>query len=215
MKKAFITGLIVLLPISVTLLLITFLLHLFTSPFLEIVSSFLSKFKDSFPLLSSEAFIHFFATLIIIILFFLGITLLGILGKWFFLRSFLNWINSGLLKIPIFKTLYHTLKDLITSVLSLDEQRAFKYPVMVNFPSSASSAIGFASGSVPSQCQKLFKEELEAVFIPTIHPITGFLIFIPKKAVHKIQMTSEETFKFTISCGVITPESKKKEEKKK
>lgn len=213
MKKAFITGLIALLPISVTILLISFALHLFTSPFVEMVCSLIAKFKFFNTCLAHPVFLHLLASVIIIILLCLFTVFLGMIAKWFLLRSFLGWVNAGFLKIPILRTVYHTLKDLISSVLSLDEKKAFKYPVMVNFPSPTSSAIGFASGSVPPQCQKLFKEEYEAVFVPTIHPITGFLIFVPKKEVHKIKMNSEEAFKFALSCGVITSDIKKEEEK--
>lgn len=91
----------------------------------------------------------------------------------------------------------------------MDEKKAFKYPVMINFPSENSAAIGFATGSIPPICEKHLKGEYEVVFIPTIHPITGFLVFVPKKMVNKIKMSSEEAFKFTLSCGVITPDKNK------
>lgn len=210
MKKKFVTGLIVLLPLIITFFLISFVLHLLTDPFIAIVSSFLNKFNGSHPWLLSPKFILILSQVLILFFFVVGIFILGVLGRWFLLKTLMKWVNALLLKIPFFKTIYHTLKDLITSVLSLDEKKAFNHPVMVDFPNNSSAIIGFASGSVPPQCQEHVKVELESVFVPTIHPITGFLIFVPKNKVAKINLTSEEAFKYTISCGVIIPDLKKK-----
>lgn len=88
MKKAFLTGLVALLPISVTIFLVSFVLHIFTYPFIEFVSSFLIRFKAKMPFLASEAFIHFIAQIIIIILFCTFIALLGFVARWFFFKVF-------------------------------------------------------------------------------------------------------------------------------
>jgi len=99
---------------------------------------------------------------------------------------------------------------MVTSLLSIKKRKAFKCPVMVKFPSNKSSCIGFLSGEVPKECKKV-GIDLEPVFVPTApHPISGYLIFVPKKEVKKIKMTNEEAVKFTVSCGVITPETIKK-----
>ena len=210
MRKSFITGLIILLPIAVTFFLVSFILDIFTSPFLEVVTPFLDKFQDVFPFLASKGISTFIARILIILLFFISIFLLGILGRWFLFRALLSFGNAVLMKIPLFKSIYHTTKDMVTSLLSIKERKAFKCPVMVKFPSNKSSCIGFLSGEVPKECKKA-GIDLEPVFVPTApHPISGYLIFVPKKEVKKIKMTNEEAVKFTVSCGVITPETIKK-----
>lgn len=209
MKKSFLTGLMILLPIAITFFLLSFILDIFTSPFLDMVSDHLGKYKHLLPFLDSPAIVTFLAKIIIIIFFIIGIFLLGALGRWIIFKTLLNWGNFVLLKIPFIKSIYHTSKDLINSIVSLDERKAFVHPVMVDFPSKYSQCVGFLSGSVPPECQKALNKELTAVFIPTApHPISGYMIFVPKDLVININMTNEEAIKFTVSCGVITPESK-------
>lgn len=210
MKKSFITGLIILVPIAITFFIFTFVLDLFTSPFLDLVRGFIGQYKKTLPFLTSDEFVTFLARLIILILFCLFIFLLGVLGRWFLFRAFLAWGNKILMKIPFFKSIYHTTKDLINAVISIDERKAFKHPLMVTFPSKKSMCVGFLSGSVPPQCAKAVKEKLTPIFVPTApHPISGYLILAPDKEITSIKMTNEEAIKFTVSCGVITPESSK------
>lgn len=208
MKRSFITGLIILLPIAITFLLISFLLDIFTSPFLEIANPILERLEKIIPILDSPELRTFISRIIIILFFFFAILILGILGRWFIFRSLLSLGNTALMKIPFFKSIYNTVKDIITSFLSVKERRAFKYPVMVEFPSKDSKCIGFLSGRVPKECLEATKEDLSPIFVPTApHPISGYLIFVPKKNVLDIDMTNEEAIKFTVSCGIITPES--------
>ena len=210
MKKSFITGLIVLLPIAVTILIISFLLNIFTSPFLDLVTTFLMKFQKSFPLFASENFVNIFSRLVILVLFFFAIILLGMLGHLVIFKALLKYFNAVLMKIPLFKSIYHTLKDFITSIFSIDERKAFKYPVLVPFPSKDSYCVGFSTGTTPPECEEATNKKLEPVFVPTApHPISGYLYFLESKDVDKIDMTNEEAIKFTVSCGVITPETKK------
>ena len=120
----------------------------------------------------------------------------------------LAWGNAFLMKIPFFKGIYHTSKDLIDSIISADERKAFLYPLMVNFPFKKSQSIGFLSGTVPPECEKKLNKKLTSIFVPTApHPISGYLIFAPEEEITKIKMTNEEAVKFTVSCGIITPES--------
>ncbi|KPK33345.1 MAG: hypothetical protein AMS24_01415 [Chlamydiae bacterium SM23_39] len=207
MKKSLITGLIILLPIIITFFVISFILNLFTDPFFEITYNLLQKLEKPFPILASKQILTLISRIIIILLFLLVILLLGFLGKWFFFKSLLNLTNKIFMKIPFFKTIYHTSKDMISSLLSIKERKAFRYPVMIKFPSKKSNCIGITSGSVPYEIQKNFNEELEPIFVPTApQPISGYLILAKKKDITKIDMTNEEAVKFTVSCGVITPE---------
>ena len=204
MKKSFITGLIILLPIAVTFFLLSFILDIFTAPFVDSVTKLLYFLKGKIP----NDLIVFLSKILIIILFCIGVFILGILGRVILFRSFFTLTNLLLLKIPFLKSIYHTSKDFITSIFSIDEKKAFKYPVMLDFPSSKSSIVGFLSGSVPQECTEILKQELEPIFVPTApHPISGYFLLVPKEKVSKINMTNEKAIKFIVSCGVITPET--------
>lgn len=208
MKRSFLTGLIILLPLAVTIWLIAFLLDIFSSPFLETVITFLTQFKNIIPLFKSQEAVTIVARVIIIILFCLFILLVGAFSHKFFVRSIVNLGNKILMKIPFIKSIHHTVKDLIDAVVSIDERKAFVSPLMIPFPTDQSMALGFLSGSVPEECQKAVNKKLIPVLMPTApHPIAGYLLFVPEDKVHKINLTNEDVIKFVLSCGVVTPEN--------
>lgn len=207
MKKSFITGLIILLPIIITFFVISFLLNLFTTPFFDATYHILQKLEKTFPIFASKQILTLISRIIILLLFSLLIILLGILGRWVFFKSIINLTNNIFMKIPFFKTIYHTSRDMISSLLSVKERKAFRSTVMIKFPSKNSYCIGITSGYVPPEIQKHFQEELEPVFMPTApQPISGYLLLAKKKDLIKTNMTNEEAVKFTVSCGIITPE---------
>ena len=207
MKKYLITGLVILLPIAITFLVISFILDIFTAPFLDLATNILSKMEKPLPFLASKEILTIFSKIFIIILFCIFIFLLGVLTRIFFFKYLLSLLNKIFMKIPFFKSIYHTAKDMIASLLSVKEEKAFKHPVLVNYPSKKSKCIGFASGKTPKEIEEKTKLKLDPVFIPTApHPISGYLIFFKKEDIEKVKMTNEEAIKYTISCGVIRPE---------
>ena len=214
MKKYFITGLIILMPLMLTIFLFILLVDIFTSPFLDFFLKFLLKYQDTYTFLQHTKIITFLARIIILVLLVISIFFLGVLARWFLFKTFINWFNKILSKIPIIKTIYKTSRDIMVGLFSTKkDKKAFRYPVMIPFPSKHGYCIGFQSGEVPPICMKKIKKELTSVFIPTApHPISGYMLFIPNSDVKKIKMTNEEAVKYTVSCGLITPEEIKKQD---
>lgn len=210
MKKYFITGLIILLPVLLTFFLFVFLIDFFTEPFLGFVEHFLMRFQsDHHPLFSKDA-IGIFARIIIFILLCIFILILGFIARWLFFRELLDFTNNLFTKIPFVKGIYQVCKDLSKAIFSTNQREAFKHTSLVHFPSKYSTAIGFVTGSVPSSCEEKIKNGYTPVLILTApHPISGFLIFVPNEEVYKIDMTNEEALKFLISCGLILPEDRR------
>ena len=202
MKKSFVTGLIILMPIILTILLFVFLIDLFTTPFLDIVEPWLAAQVNLDPTV-----ISFVARIIILFLLFIAIFFLGLIARWFFIRPLIKWGNAIMERIPIIKSIYKVTKDIISAFFSPEGRKAFNRPVMVPFPLEDSYCVSFYSGHVPKECQEKTKVELSPVFVPTApHPISGYLVMVPKEKVHEIKMTNEEAVKFTVSCGVVVPE---------
>ncbi len=216
MKKYFMTGLIVLLPIAVTLMILSFFFNFFTSPFLGFMSAFLSKLHLNWP----EPLITFIARLIIIAFFIVFIFLLGLLGRLFLFKKLMHVTNKLLAKIPFLRGIYHTIQNITDSFLSSDK-KAFKQVVRFPFPSPPSYSLGFASGEVPQECQEKLKEDTEPVFIPAApYPITGFMLFVPKRLIKAVDLSREKAVQFIVSCGAVVPQDKvipqdKEEEHKK
>jgi len=204
MKKSFVTGLIILMPIILTILLFVFLIDLFTTPFLDMVEPWLAAHINLDPTV-----ISFIARIIILVLLFVAIFLLGLIARWFFIRPLIKWGNALMERIPVIKSIYKVTKDIISAFFSPEGRKAFNRPVMVPFPSEDSFCVGFYSGHVPKECLDKSKAELSPVFIPTApHPISGYLVMVPKTDVSELKMSNEEAVKFTVSCGVVVPEGK-------
>nr|NGX29994.1 hypothetical protein [Candidatus Anoxychlamydiales bacterium] len=136
------------------------------------------------------------------------IFVLGVIARWFFFRSLINLMNKIFSKIPLVKTIYTSLKDIISSFMKKGS-KAFTKTAMVAFPSKDSYCVGFESGEIPEECQKKVKEKLKPVFVPTApHPISGYLVMAIEKEVFSIDMKNEDAVKFTVSCGLILPGEK-------
>ena len=214
MKKYLVAGLIILLPLILTIMIFVFVIDLFTAPFLNMFTDFLANFQNVLPFLKNTAILKVFARISIIIMLFVFIFILGVIARWFFFKSLINLTNKIISKIPFVRTIYKSLKDIISSFIA-QERKAFTKTAMIAFPSKDSYCVGFESGSVPLECQNKVKEKLKPVFVPTApHPISGYLVFCPVDDVYPIEMTNEDAVKFTVSCGIILPGEEKDEPQK-
>jgi uncharacterized membrane protein len=199
MKKYLITGLIILLPLVLTIVIIFFLIDFFTSPFVHIVSEHIFS-HVALP----EGLALFISRILAFFLLCIFILLLGMVARWFVIKNIISGTSSLLSKIPLIKTIYKVSRDVIAALFSLDGKKAFKYPVLIPFPERPTFALGFQAGEVAEEIKKTVKEPLVTVFAPTApHPITGFLFLIPERDVSKLDMTNEEAVKYLVSCGLI------------
>lgn len=204
MKKHFLTGIIILMPIALTVMIILFLVDFFTTPFVSIVSSIIHELEIALHFKIPANLTVATARIFALVLLFLFILLLGALARWLIIKKLFIWGDQIISRIPFIKTVYKVSRDIFTALFSSDGKKAFKYSVIVPFPFAPSYSLGFQAGEVAEEIQSKIKEPLTSVFMPTApHPISGFLFFVPKKDAHKIAMTTEESVKFLVSCGMI------------
>lgn len=208
MKKHLITGLVILLPVALTLMVIIFLFDFFTEPFVSIVGPLVKLLQKKGHFTLPQGITLFLSRLLSLIFLCISIFLLGLFTQLFIVKTMMNWANRILFRIPFFKTVYKVSRDIFAALFSSEGKKAFKRPVMIPFPSKPNYCLGFEAGEVAEECQEKVKEPLTSVFIPTApHPISGFLFLIPKTDVQAIDMTNEEVVKFLVSCGMILPQS--------
>ncbi len=208
MKKYLITGLIILLPGVLTLMVILFLFDLFTAPFISVVGPLVNLMQTKLSLILPKGFTLFISQVLSLIFLCLFILLLGFITQSFIVKRLIIWGNKILYRIPLIKTIYKITSDMFAAIFSTDGKKAFKRPVMIPFPSKPNFCLGFEVGDVAKECQKKVNTPLTSVFSPTApHPISGFLFLIPKEDVQPIDMTNEEVFTFLVSCGMIVPGS--------
>lgn len=200
MKKTFLTGLIILSPITITLLLIRFCLDILTEPFIGF-------FQDLLPIASTKnGFILFLSRLAIIVCLVLVTLILGYLGRAFAFKWFLNKMDKLMHRIPLIKGIYSVSREVALNFFQTDK-KPFKGSVVLPFPHTKTRALGFLTGNVPEAAQKHSEEKLASVFVPTApHPVSGFVVMIAEDELYPAGMSTEEVFKFLISCGLYEKE---------
>lgn len=207
-KANFITGLVILLPLVLTIGILSFLVNTLTKPFIGAVSAFLSHFnftEQKILFLSKETFILYLSKIFVLIALFSGTFLLGLFTRLFFLKSLINLSDKILHKIPVVKTVYKTTQDIIKT-LFVSDKNSFKQVVMVPFPKDGMYMLGLIVRESPKVCTDAAKEELISVLVPTTpNPTTGFLIMVKRKELINLNITPEDAIKYIVSCGVIVP----------
>ena len=194
----------ILLPMALTIWIFMYLLNIFTAPLYKIVEKSVLWYeqKEGLSLLHHDILVSFSSRLIAFIVTLLIVLFLGFVGRRFFFNSLIQLTNSLMLRIPVVKTIYRLTKDITKAMFSTD-QKTFKQTVLIPFPSAESHSLAFITGDAPESLKKALGELEVVVFVPTApHPISGYMLFTSKKMVHTLDVSTEDTFKFLISCGV-------------
>lgn len=197
MKKYFVTGLVVLLPLALTYWIVSFILGLLTEPFTGISVRAL----HILGLHASEVVEPISKILALCLLFGLIISI-GAIGRYFFFKYLLQVSDAILHRIPVISSVYKTSQELIHSVFKQDST-SFKQVVFVPFPHPGCMAVGLVT-------QEESLDGRMAVFVPTTpNPTTGFLLMFKKEDVHVLDMKVEDALRYVISCGVLLPQIQK------
>lgn len=207
MKRHFVTGLIILLPLVITLAIVGLIVNFFTKPFIGLSEYFLNKTSWY---AAHYALVNFLLKVILILILFFFTVLLGYLARLLVFKSMLTFYDYLMHRIPFIKTVYKAIQQVIRAILGSSE-RSFKQVVMVPFPVRGSYAIGLISSPAPSICEKTLECELVSVFVATTpNPTSGYLMMYKKEEVIYLDMKVEDALKYIISCGVITTDTPEK-----
>lgn len=203
MRKYFLTGLAILLPLALTVFIVTFLVNLFTAPFIGIVKPILASldlFQNGLLFLTADQLLQYVSQALIIVFLF-GVTLmLGFLTRWFVVHYFIRLGDYILHRIPLVNTVYKTSQDVIKTIFT-GGTKSFKQVALVPFPHSSTRSIGLVTREEVTGSEG---EKLVAVFVPTTpNPTSGFLMMFKREDTVFLDMAVEDAFKYIISCGVI------------
>lgn len=204
MRKYFFTGLIIFLPIVLTLLIVIFVFDILTNPFIGVIDYFLGQFSVD-P--SHHATIFFLSRIIVLICLVLFIFLLGFIAQMFLTRWFLSLMDRLFRKIPIIKSIYRISVEITNSFFQTTE-KPFKKTVLMKFPHQKAHAYAFLTGKAPKEIQEKesSEEEMKTVFLPTApHPISGFMLIVQESLLTDVDISVEDIFKTLVSCGLYVP----------
>lgn len=212
MRKYFLTGLVILLPLAVTVMIVAFIVNFLTQPFIGLTVEFLSSMSwggKSLSTIVSPKVIWYGSRLVILIVLFLFTLLLGMFARWFFIRSILKVSERIMGRIPLVNKIYKTTKEIIKTFFSNNSQ-SFKKVVLVPFPSSNTYCVGLVSREAPPLLEQELNEKLVSVFIPTTpNPTSGFILLFRTSDIIELPIRTEDALKFIVSCGVIHPDALK------
>jgi len=186
LRNNFIAGVVVLIPIGITLYLTLFIIKLSTN----IVP------KEINP----NNYLPFDIPGLEILLALILITFVGWLSLSFLGKKFFEIFNSVLKKIPILRTIYSAIGQMTESFTKND--KAQSSVVLLEYPRKGVWAVGFATKENKGIISKKINEELINVFLPTTpNPTSGFLLMVPKKELIYLDVTFEQASKFIVSAG--------------
>ena len=190
LRNNFIAGVVVLIPIGITLYLTVFIIN---------VSSKLIP-KEINPNHYLPYNIPGLEILIAVLL----ITIIGWLSLSFIGKRLFNLFESVLNKIPIIRTVYSAVEQLIETFTKSKSDK--KTVVLIEYPRKGVYAVGFATKENTGEISKKTNENLVNVFVPTTpNPTSGFLLMFPKKEVIYLDISFEEASRFIVSAGTSDP----------
>jgi uncharacterized membrane protein len=193
LRNYFITGIVVLVPIGITLYLTTF--------FISISSKLIP------PGINPNNYLPFAIPGLEILLSVVFITLIGGLSLSFIGKKFLQLFNDLLKKIPILRTIYSAIGQMTETFAP--KKGSKKSVVLIQYPRKGSWAVGFATKENKGEISKKTNTELVNVFVPTTpNPTSGFLLMFPKNEIMYLDMTFEEASKFIVSAGTSDTKTK-------
>ena len=192
LRNYFITGIVVLVPIGITLYLTKFFISI------------------SSKLIPAEINPNNYLPVLIpgleIILAIIFITLIGYLSLSFIGKKILQLFNDLLKKIPILRTIYSAIGQMAETLAP--RRKSKKSVVLVEYPRKGSWAVGFATKDNKGEISKRTNQKLVNVFVPTTpNPTSGFLLMFPKEDIIYLDMNFEEASKFIVSAGTSNPKN--------
>ena len=189
-RNYFIAGVVVLIPIGITVYLTIFLV--------SISSKIIPKE------INPNHYLPYDIPGVEILMAILLITLIGWLSLSFLGKKLLNLFNNILKKIPILRTIYSAIVQMTETFTKSD--RGKKNVVLVEYPRKGSWAVGFATKENSGEITKKTNKKLINVFVPTTpNPTSGFLLMFPEEDVIYLDLTFEEASKFIVSAGTSNP----------
>ena len=194
MKRYLIAGLLVWVPLGITLWVINFLVTTLDQTLLLVPEG-----------LRPEALVGFHIPGLGVLMSFLILFVTGVFAANFFgQRLILIW--EGLLgRIPFVKSIYSSVKQVSDTVLS-DQGTAFRKALLVEFPRPGCWTIAFLTGAPAEAVVDHLPGEHISVYVPTTpNPTGGYFVMVPKSAVRELDMSVDDALKYIISMGVVSP----------
>jgi uncharacterized membrane protein len=194
MRRYLIAGLLVWVPLGITLWVMHFLLTSLDAVLLVLPEAAQPRHVFGFDIPGLGVVLAF------LILFVTGVIAANFAGA----RLILAW-EAVLGRIPFVKSIYSSVKQVSDTLLS-SKGNAFRKALLVEFPREGSWTIAFLTGTPAASVAPYLPDEHVSVYVPTTpNPTGGYFLMLPRSQVRELDMTVDEALKYIISMGVVAP----------
>ena len=202
MRKHLITGLLVWMPLAITIWVLLWVLGIMDGLFswmLSLSQAVLpEKAREGIEMLRGVPGLG--VVVLLLVLWLTGLFVANIFGQWF-----VGQWDRLLHKIPIVKSIYSSVKQ-VSDTLFSSSGNAFREAVMVQYPRTGSWTIAFVTGTPSGEVAAHLTSPHVSVYVPTTpNPTSGFFLMMPRAEVVPLKMSVDEALKYIISMGVVAP----------
>lgn len=196
LRKYIITGLLIWVPLGITIFVIRLLVNLMDQTIILLPPALRPENLFGFNIPGLGIVIS------AMVIFVTGFFLTNFAGR----RLIKGWENF-LDRIPLVRSIYSSVKQVTRTVLSADNN-TFNEVLLIQYPRKGLWTLCFKTSDSPKNFNEITNDELITVFVPTTpNPTSGFILFVPKNEVKKIDLDVEDALKLVMSLGVVTPET--------
>jgi uncharacterized membrane protein len=196
LRKNLVAGILVFVPVAVTVWFVYFAWELINRPLVALFDWLLGEAAGPLTTPGVGLFVIMAA-----------IYLLGLIARSFVGRWIVNVTDAVLERLPVIRTVYKALKQILGAIFSGGEGR-FRDVVLFEYPRKGIYSIGFVTSATLGEPQEKTQEQMVNVFLPTTpNPTSGFLLLVPRTQVRYLSMSSEEAVRFIISGGMVQPQA--------
>jgi len=199
-KKYILTGLLVWLPLAITIWVLMNVVGTLDGVFATLVVAAQTVLPESLraSLQSLREVPGLSVIIVVAALWLTGVAVTNMAGQWLVTQS-----NRMFSNIPIVKSIYTSVKQVSDTLFSSSGQ-AFRQAVLVEYPRAGSWTIGFVTGKPAGEVAQQLPDDMLTLYVPTTpNPTSGFMLIVPRADVHELHMSVDEALKYVISMGVV------------
>lgn len=194
-KKYFITGLLIWIPLAITVWVLT-----------VIIGAMDQSLRLLPEAIHPDKLLGFHipgvgTVLTLLVIFLTGVVTANIIGQ-----KLVRFWEGILARIPIVKSIYYSVKQVSDTLFSSSGQ-AFRKVLLVRYPHPQAWSVAFQTGSPSGQISEMLPDEHVSVFIPTApSPVNGFFFFVKKSETIELDISVDDALKYIVSMGVVPPQ---------
>ncbi|ACK53930.1 MAG TPA: DUF502 domain-containing protein [Thauera aminoaromatica] len=200
MKKYFITGLLIWLPLAITYMVIAWIVGTLDAILLWLPAEYQPSRYIGFDIPG----VGVVASLLLV--FFTGLVAANVLGQ-----KLVQLWEALLARIPVVKSIYYSVKQVSDTVFSSNGQ-AFRKALLVQYPREGVWTIAFLTGQPGGDAAEHLRGDYVSVYVPTTpNPTSGFFLMMRRSEVVELDMSVDDALKYIISMGVVAPPARRPE----